>query len=117
MANQFTVGQIYYSPHFKKCFKIYADSGIERYPVLQDCDVFGDTSDWGDNKPFGLDGENAIYLRNCVLITDENRIEYSRKLQVGENLQRACDLLWNLQRMHGVEGLIPIIKQLQAIQP
>lgn len=107
----FKEGQIVYSPHYKCCYKI--SYGFRGVLCLQGCDVLGDAK----NKPFETDGKGDVYLRDCVLITDENRIEYSRKLQAAENLQRACDLLWNLHRSHGVRDLIPIIKQLQAIQP
>jgi hypothetical protein len=111
MTDQFKEGQIIYSPHYKCCYKI--SYGFRGVLCLQGCDVLG----IAENKPFETTSESDVYFKNCVLITDENRIEYSRKLQVGENLQRACDLLWNLQRSHGVQGLIPIIKQLQAIRP
>ena len=114
MANQFNfeVGQIFYRPHTKNCYKVAYFLGD--IPYLEGCDILGDT---GLNRPFETTGKDDVYFHDCVLITDENCIEYSRKVQAAENLQRACDLLWNLDRMHGIKGLVPIIKQLQAIQP
>lgn len=113
MANiNFEVGQIYFSPHTKG---FYIVSELRENPCVRKCDINGVIdAEWGEQ----CEADGDLVERYAFdLVTPENRNIYAQKGEILQVLDNAHSAIWNMVHKYDRKDLIPILKQIRAIQP